>query len=197
MAPPNGDVENGDVDKEIGRNVGADNNDDLGEYGNLVKYISNYRDGRRSSVASGAGSTYEDAPKKKWYKFGLGKKSSDGSDSFDTPDDWLGTDWKQGLTQHDVDQRRRRTGWNELTTEKENLFVKFLMFFTGPILYGKFLALKVTGASIDIFQLWKSLFSSRQVCETGLISVLLSLFYCLMLLSVGTKKSRLRMSSPV
>jgi hypothetical protein len=47
MAPPNGDVENGDVDKEIGRNVGADNNDDLGEYGNLVKYISNYRDGRR------------------------------------------------------------------------------------------------------------------------------------------------------
>jgi H+-transporting ATPase len=177
LAPPNGDVENGDVEKEQrGNAADADNNDDLGEYGNLVKYISNYRDGRRSSVASGAGSTYEDEPKKKWYKFGLGKKGSDGSDSFDTPDDWLGTDWKQGLTEHDVTQRRRRTGWNELTTEKENLFIKFLMFFTGPILYGKLFTLELNGASIDISQLWNSLFSYRQVCESGLIWVLLSVF---------------------
>ena len=28
-------------------------------------------------------------------------------------------------------------GWNELSSEKENMFIKFLMFFTGPILYGE------------------------------------------------------------
>lgn len=68
----------------------------------------------------------------------FGKKSSGGSGAdFETPDDWLTTDMKAGLKSHDVETRRRRTGWNELTTEKENLFLKFLSYFTGPILYGK------------------------------------------------------------
>jgi H+-transporting ATPase len=129
MAPPN-DMENGDVEKER-MAMAADNDADLGEYGNLVKYISNYRDGRRSSVA---GSIYDDAPKKKWYQFGK-KKAVAGGETFDAPEDWLNTDWKQGLSTHDVEARRKKTGWNELTTEKENLFLKFLGFFTGPILY--------------------------------------------------------------
>jgi H+-transporting ATPase len=132
MAPPN-DMENGDVEKER-MAMAADNDADLGEYGNLVKYISNYRDGRRSSVA---GSIYDDAPKKKWYQFGK-KKAVAGGETFDAPEAWLNTDWKQGLSTHDVEARRKKTGWNELTTEKENLFLKFLGFFTGPILYGKF-----------------------------------------------------------
>lgn len=133
MAPLNGDIENGDVEKEQRRGVANDDGQDLGEYGNLVKYISNFRDGRRSSVASGAPSVYDDEPKKKWYQFG--KKATGPDGTFDTPEEWLGTDWKQGLTTHDVEQRRKKTGWNELTTEKENLFLKFLGFFTGPILY--------------------------------------------------------------
>jgi H+-transporting ATPase len=129
MAPPN-DMENGDVEKErmaMAQNDGAD----LGEYGNLVKYISNYRDGRRTSIA---GSTYDDVPKKKWFHFGKPKNAAGGL-TFDVPEDWLSTDWKQGLTTADVEQRRRKTGWNELTTEKENMFLKFLGFFMGPILY--------------------------------------------------------------
>lgn len=131
MAP--NDMENGDVEKE---RMAMNNDDgaDLGEYGNLVKYISNYRDGRRASIA---GSTYDDVPKKKWYQFGKAKNAAGGI-TFDVPEDWLNTDWKQGLTSADVEQRRRKTGWNELTTEKENMFLKFLGFFTGPILYGKF-----------------------------------------------------------
>lgn len=156
MAPPN-DMENGDVEKE--RMAMADNNDaDLGEYGNLVKYISNYRDGRRTSIA---GSIYDDAPKKKWYQFG--KKKAAGGETFDAPEDWLNTDWKQGLSTPDVEARRKKTGWNELTTEKENLFLKFLGFFTGPILYGKFSAFCLSHDhfhqttrrldSIDIFSL--------------------------------------------
>lgn len=135
MAPPNGDIENGDVEKEQARRdtLGGDDSADLGEYGNLVKYISNYRDGRRSSVA---GSTYDDLPKKKWYQFGK-PKNAQGGTTFEVPEDWLNTDWKQGLTSHDVEMRRKKTGWNELTTEKENMFLKFLSYFTGPILYGK------------------------------------------------------------
>jgi len=47
----------------------------------------------------------------------------------------LEADIKQGLSNHDVETRRKRFGWNEISTEKENLFIKFLSFFTGPILY--------------------------------------------------------------
>ena len=53
------------------------------------------------------------------------------------PEEWLNSDIKQGLSNSDVEHRRKRFGWNEISTEKENLFIKFLMFFTGPILYGK------------------------------------------------------------
>lgn len=135
MAPPNMDMENGDVEKERMAMAGDDNGADLGEYGNLVKYISNYRDGRRTSIA---GSMYDDQPKKKWYQFGRKPKNAAGGISFDAPEDWLNTDWKQGLSTHDVETRRKKTGWNELTTEKENMFLKFLSYFMGPILYGKF-----------------------------------------------------------
>lgn len=54
------------------------------------------------------------------------------------PPEWLEADIKQGITNADVEARRKRFGWNEITTEKENLFLKFLGFFTGPILYGTF-----------------------------------------------------------
>jgi hypothetical protein len=54
------------------------------------------------------------------------------------PEEWLNADIKQGISNSDVEHRRKRFGWNEITTEKENLFIKFLMFFTGPILYGKY-----------------------------------------------------------
>jgi magnesium-transporting ATPase (P-type) len=53
------------------------------------------------------------------------------------PEEWLQADIKQGISNSDVEHRRKRFGWNEITTEKENMFIKFLMFFTGPILYGE------------------------------------------------------------
>lgn len=52
------------------------------------------------------------------------------------PEELLDADIKQGITSQQVEERRKRFGWNEIATEKENLFIKFLMFFTGPILYG-------------------------------------------------------------
>jgi H+-transporting ATPase len=134
MAPLN-EVENGNAEKEIGHDpqaqqAVANNDDDQGEYGNLVRYISQYRDGRRASTIGGD----DDQPKKKhWWSRRTAGASGEG---FETPDDWLNTDIKQGLKSSEVEQRRKKTGWNELTTEKENMFLKFLSYFTGPILYG-------------------------------------------------------------
>lgn len=150
MAPPNGDIENGDVEKES-RTMNPDvNNDenDMGEYGNLVKYISNYRDGRRASIGGGSSLADMDDKPKKWWQFG--KKSGGADGSFDTPEEWLQTDWKKGLSTAEVEARRKKTGFNELTTEKENLFLKFLSYFTGPILYGTFCA-SIDAVYINIY----------------------------------------------
>ncbi|KAI4257766.1 MAG: hypothetical protein L6R42_005471, partial [Xanthoria sp. 1 TBL-2021] len=105
------------------------------EYQNLVRYISNYREGRRKSVASI--SPDDDAVKKPWWKFWAKKGAAPGMDpnTFEVPDDWLYTDLKQGLASNELENRRKRAGWNELSTEKENMFLKFLSYFTGPILY--------------------------------------------------------------
>lgn len=135
----NGDLENGDVEKEFQRSADAANDQDAGEYGNLVRYISNYRDGRRASMVS----QEEDKPKKR--RFWQSKnKDSEGGYVFETPDEWLTTDMRQGLRSSDVETRRKKTGWNELTTEKENMFLKFLSYFQGPILYGMFLHVRLS-----------------------------------------------------
>ncbi|KAI1844150.1 hypothetical protein JX265_002924 [Neoarthrinium moseri] len=49
------------------------------------------------------------------------------------PEELLQTDSRIGLTSDEVTQRRRRFGLNQMKEEKENLVLKFLMFFVGPI----------------------------------------------------------------
>lgn len=93
------------------------------EYTNLVRYISTFREGRRKSTASELGIDV-DAVKRPWWAFWKrGKKSGTGDGVFEVPDDWLDTELKQGLSNTEVENRRKKTGWNELTTEKENLYV--------------------------------------------------------------------------
>lgn len=140
---------NGDKDLETGNPNGErvtwnpqydDGSDEKGggtdEYSNLVRYISTYREGRRKSTASSLGYTDDEGKEKKhpWWKFW--SKSSGPSGTFEVPDEWHDTPM-QGLSGSEVENRRRRTGWNELTTEKENMFLKFLSYFTGPILYSE------------------------------------------------------------
>ena len=48
----------------------------------------------------------------------------------------------------EVERRRKYSGWNELTTEKENMLLKFLGFFRGPILYGMSLIDSTASSSI-------------------------------------------------
>lgn len=45
----------------------------------------------------------------------------------------LKTDTRVGLTEQDVLLRRKKFGLNQMKEEKENLILKFLMYFVGPI----------------------------------------------------------------
>jgi H+-transporting ATPase len=49
------------------------------------------------------------------------------------PEDMLQTDTRVGLTSEEVLQRRRKYGLNQMKEEKENMILKFLGFFVGPI----------------------------------------------------------------
>jgi|SRR5882757_4741023 len=135
------DLENGDPKRErISFADGWDPDKDEGEYANLIRYISTYRDRRFSKAPSQvSGDDVADATQKKkvaWYKrLFVAEKVGD---LFEVPEEWLATDIKQGLTDAEVEDRRKKTGFNELATEKENMFLKFLGYFQGPILYGTY-----------------------------------------------------------
>jgi len=131
------DLENGPIrDRSLGANQNPDKSD---EYTDLLRYISAYRDMRRKSILS-LGPT-EDARgpvKRPWWAFWRRPTAQNVVDGeFEVPDEWLETDIHTGLLSTEIEARRKRTGWNELTTEKENLFIKFALYFTGPILYGE------------------------------------------------------------
>ncbi|KAF4922011.1 Plasma membrane ATPase [Colletotrichum viniferum] len=49
------------------------------------------------------------------------------------PEDQLQTDTRMGLTEAEVLNRRKKWGRNEMAEAKENLVLKFFMFFVGPI----------------------------------------------------------------
>jgi H+-transporting ATPase len=49
------------------------------------------------------------------------------------PEDQLQTDTRTGLTEQEVVARRKKYGLNQMKEEKENLILKFLGYFVGPI----------------------------------------------------------------
>ena len=49
------------------------------------------------------------------------------------PEDQLQTDTRIGLTESEVLARRKKYGMNQMKEEKENLILKFLGYFIGPI----------------------------------------------------------------
>lgn len=118
---------------------GTGRRSDLGEYEQLDHFITNYDVERRASMATGSGRSHK---KPRWWQFW---KSSVGepeaapqqpAERGKPPEAWLETDIRSGLTRAEVEERRSRFGWNELTAEKENMFQKVLSYFQGPILYG-------------------------------------------------------------
>lgn len=136
------DLENGNANEEKRREEGVANDEGGNdEYSNLVRYISTYRDGRRRSMSvASVDPSGEEADKdnsKGFFSF-MKRSQKSSTNEFVAPEEWLFTDLKAGLNEATVEQRRKKAGFNELTTEKENMFIKFLMYFTGPILYGEF-----------------------------------------------------------
>jgi len=132
-------LENGDVEKDESRLKFAGNADEGDEYTRLVRYISTYNEGgRRKSTAS----QLEQAgvKKKPWWAFWRKgpKVENTSTGDFEVPDEWLESDIRQGISNTEVELRRKKTGFNELTTEKVNPFLQFLSYFQGPILYGTF-----------------------------------------------------------
>lgn len=113
--------------------------DELDEYTALQKFIVSYRDPKTAAVTDEASAAQlaEDVKKSRpWWAFWRSGGAGASAEGAVVPPEWLDTDMHKGISSSDVEVRRRRFGFNELTTEKENLFVKFLGFFTGPILYG-------------------------------------------------------------
>ncbi|KAI2466457.1 plasma-membrane proton-e [Annulohypoxylon bovei var. microspora] len=110
---------------------------DLNEYEALDRFITTFDVERRASLASGVSKRRKQP---KWWQFW---KSRDGeledepqpTEVGKPPDSWLETEIQYGLTAAQVEERRRRFGWNELMAEKENMFAKILSYFQGPILY--------------------------------------------------------------
>lgn len=127
------DVENGERHE---RQTDINDGGNLDEYSALNRYISTARDGRRGSTSSAAAQSHKEG-KRPWYKFG-GAKGDGVQEGWQAPDEWLDTDLRAGLSSTDIDPRRKKCGWNELVTEKTNIFVQFLGYFRGPILYGEY-----------------------------------------------------------
>ncbi|RYO08229.1 Plasma membrane ATPase 1 [Alternaria tenuissima] len=104
----------------------------MDEYTALQKYILFYRDTRTNPHAE------QTTKKKAWWQFwksGSATAATPIQDAGAVPDDYLNTELRTGLTSSDVEQRRKRYGFNEISSEKTNLLKQFIGYFTGPILY--------------------------------------------------------------
>lgn len=132
-----GDLETGNqaAEERAFRNSIANNENEkeLDEYSNLVRYISTYRD-KVGAVEEDDQEDYDEM-KRPWYAFW--RKEAGPQGAINIPAEWLETDISRGLSSDEVEKRRRKAGYNELADIKENLFLKFVGFFRGPVLYGK------------------------------------------------------------
>ena len=154
------DVEaNGVADGEKGEPPAPWSN--LPEYEALVRFVTEYREGDQTP---GEGEGEEaDGKKRRWWQFWkpAPEPRQPPNDRGIPPSAWLETNIQDGLRSQDVDERRKRFGWNELVAEKENMLAKFFSYFKGPILYG------MCGCSSVIFV---SIFSDSNICISFFLS---------------------------
>lgn len=130
------DLERGALEEKHNANGNSDY-DELDEYTALQKYITTYRDPKAAEAEDAAHDDGADGKSRPWWAFWRSSGSSTAGAELVVPDEWLEADIHQGITNAEVENRRRRFGWNEITTEKTNLFLQFLSYFQGPVLYGK------------------------------------------------------------
>ncbi|KAI0453345.1 E1-E2 ATPase-domain-containing protein [Xylaria acuta] len=110
---------------------------DLGEFEALDRFITTFEQERRASLVG----TLKLARKRKWWHFWKSDKPTTQTVERPSaavgkpPDSWLETDIRSGIAGSLVEERRKRFGWNELMSEKEDMLAKIFGYFTGPILY--------------------------------------------------------------
>ncbi|KAK7918152.1 hypothetical protein PG985_010026 [Apiospora marii] len=108
----------------------------MDEYKALVRFVDTYRDpnaeGEEEENFEGEG---KKAPWWAFWKSGKSGASTKSKSEFQTPSEWVKTDMHKGLDNLEVERRRKQSGWNELAAEKENMLLKFIGFFRGPVLY--------------------------------------------------------------
>ncbi|CAK7238513.1 hypothetical protein SEUCBS140593_010764 [Sporothrix eucalyptigena] len=111
----------------------------LGEYPALDRYISLYQGDATQSAGSDDGNAKGRRKTKRWWQFwkSSGEEISvrPAGAGADLHPEWTETDIRTGISDAEAEERRRRTGWNELTSEKLNPFYQFVSYFMGPILY--------------------------------------------------------------
>lgn len=130
----------GEYDRRLSRMSSREDWGVLDEYGKLIKYASTYKDPGKAEEEAEGEDQGEIKLRRVWYVPWKKRKERVRRVSHEEgqyPDDWLVTDIRQGLSTPEADRRRQRSGWNELVSEKENPFAKFLSYFKGPILYGE------------------------------------------------------------
>ncbi|KAI1328747.1 E1-E2 ATPase-domain-containing protein [Xylariaceae sp. FL0255] len=124
---------------------------ELEEFAALDRYITNFEHERRANLAS------VDLPqqKRKWWQFWKSDKVAapaatvPPTDAGKAPDSWLETDIHEGVASSQVEERRRRFGWNEITSEQDGMWSKLIVYFTGPILYAMWIAAILAGGLKD------------------------------------------------
>ncbi|KAL1876841.1 hypothetical protein VTK73DRAFT_9143 [Phialemonium thermophilum] len=132
----NGDVEANAANGEGSSGTAVADTANLGEYPALDRFISTYREDDAARAAQDDEEKKKNKPIPWWKALFTSTDSSTGKREAPTvPEAWLATDIHAGIRDSDVEDRRKAFGWNELTTEKENMFAKFLSYFMGPILY--------------------------------------------------------------
>jgi magnesium-transporting ATPase (P-type) len=116
------------------------------------------------------------------------------------PEELLQTSTRDGLTSTEVLQRRKKYGLNQMKEEKENLILKFLGFFVGPIQFVMevsctyfetcHLSHAAIGMAKTMLTSTRLLRFSLLVFKTGSTSVLFALCSCSTLASVSSKNTR-------
>ncbi|RAH82440.1 calcium ATPase [Aspergillus japonicus CBS 114.51] len=131
-----------DHEKELPN--GHQPSNDLSEYTALNRFISTTT--TASHAAPSATDKDSDEPTSHPPRWKFWRQFHDSTDEkgggpFQTPSEWLDTDISSGLSEAEVDERRKKCGWNELASESPNKLLQFIAYFRCPILYVMELAL--------------------------------------------------------
>ncbi|KZT60582.1 plasma-membrane proton-e [Calocera cornea HHB12733] len=151
------DPEKGDPDKEAQRNDGkepaADDTDDniegSDEYDTLLKFIDREAERQRKhDEEAGDGEEKKMKKTRVWYMPWKVVEVEDDTEKT-VPKNWMETDMTKGLDDSAITERRQKFGYNELESKKDNVFLKFIGYFRGPILYVMEVAVVLAAGLLD------------------------------------------------